>query len=291
MMFLRHYSPLTATTSFTQSIQFNQPGTFLGGLVGFGARRYFTYDQLSNGGWRIPFLCGVFVSVSGFYLKHNVKDHKKIESSGLVQDPSQKLSPLQMAFSKKLRGSLASVTAAVILWSGGFYITFVWLVICMKDLVDPPVPQPFAINAISLFFSMVILFPFAGWFSDIYGRKTIMTLGASGIALFGPLAMKLIGMGSVWLALIAQMTLGIFLCLYAAPMCAWLVESFPAETRLTSVAIGYNTAMAIAGGLSPGLATWLVRDYGPMGAGYLLSTFAIISIIGLHMAPQHDAYR
>ena len=43
----------------------------------FGMRHFLTTERLSNGLWRIPFLCGVFVSLSGFYLKHNVKDHER----------------------------------------------------------------------------------------------------------------------------------------------------------------------------------------------------------------------
>ncbi|KAL7541028.1 hypothetical protein ACHAXR_010575 [Thalassiosira sp. AJA248-18] len=267
-------------------------GTLLGGICGFGMRHYFTQQQLSNGLWRIPFLCGVLVSVSGFYLKHHVKDHRKIESSCLGKGSpnvgERQPTPLELALSKQHRGSLLSATAAVFLWSGGFYITFVWLVICMRDLLDHPVQNAFAINAVSLFITMVLLFPFAGWLSDIYGRKLIMSIGATGIALFSPIAMNLISSGSVVSALIAQLTLGICLCLYGAPLCAFLVEQFPPESRLTSVAIGYNTSMAIIGGLSPSLATILVKEYGPTGAGYLLSSFAIISLCGVHLTPKHD---
>jgi len=269
-------------------------GTLLGGICGFGMRHYFTSEQLTDGLWRAPFLCGVLVSASGFYLKHNVKDHKRIESSsnlGLPVDGKHQPTPLQLAFSKKLRGSLFSATAAVCLWSGGFYILFVWLVIFMTDLIEHPVPMPFAINAISLFFSMVVLFPFAGWLSDIYGRKPIMTMGASGIALFSPPLMKLIGTGDSATALACQSALAICLCLYGAPLCAFLVEHFPPESRLTSVAIGYNTAMAIAGGLSPALSTKLVLDYGPVGAGYLMSAFAIISLFGVHSTPKEHYKR
>ena len=112
-------------------------GTFLGGLVGYGMRAYFTYEELSDGGWwRIPFLCGVFVCGSGFYLKHHVKDHEKnIESGGASiddkdnsegrQGQQRALTPLELAFSTKIRGSLLSVIASVILWAGGFYLTFV----------------------------------------------------------------------------------------------------------------------------------------------------------------------
>eukprot|EP00970_Alexandrium_tamarense_P009175 scaffold1812_cov181-Alexandrium_tamarense.AAC.7 len=265
-------------------------GVLFGNLVGYGMRHIFTFEQLANNGlWRLPFLCGIFVSLSGLYLKHHVKDHKKIEQ--LINDIAQQQSPLEIAFSKQLRGSLASVTAVVILWAGGFYMLFVWLVILMKDLSETPVPSPFAINAISLFVSMVLLFPFAGWLSDVYGRKLVMTVGASGIALFAPLAMKFVSLGNASLALLSQLFLGICLCCYASPMCAWLVESFPANVRTTACSIGYNTAMALAGGLSPSASTWLVGKYGAMGAGYLLSVFAIISLFGLHLAPKHCVYR
>lgn len=265
----------------------------------FGMRHFLTPEQLSNGLWRIPFLCGVFVSLSGFYLKHNVKDHERHEShtfDDLMKEAvftgdgkkQRQPTPLELALSKELRGSLLAATSAVFLWSGGFYMVFVWLVICMRDLLENPVPNAFAINCITLFLTMVALFPFAGWLSDIYGRKPIMTIGALGVALFSPLAMILISSGSILSASIAQLTLGVCLCLYGSPLCAFLVENFPPESRLTSVAIGYNTSMAIVGGMSPSLATLLVKEYGPVGAGYLLSTFAIISLCGVHLTPKHD---
>jgi len=268
------------------------------GTQKFGMRHYFTPKQLSDGLWRIPFLCGVFVGLSGFYLKHHVKDHKEItepaelgkvvdDAPSNIDEQQRQPTPLELALSKSNLITLVSVTAAVFLWSGGFYILFVWLVIG-ETLLEHPVQNAFAINAISLFVTMVLLFPFAGWLSDRCGRKSIMTLGACGIALFSPLAMKLIGTGDSSKALMAQSSLGIFLSLYGAPLCAFLVENFPRESRLTSVAIGYNTSMAVAGGLSPSLATWLMREYGPSGPGYLLSAFALISLCGLHLTPKHD---
>lgn len=263
-------------------------GTLLGGLVGYGMRRCFSPERILGGLWRIPFLCGVFVSLSGFYLKHCVKDHGA-PTGGAENSKRDEKTPLELAFSGDNAVSLACVTSAVFLWSGGFYLIFVWLVICMRDLLDEPIQSSFGINAASLFVTMVLLFPLAGWLSDEFGRRPVMTIGAAGIALFGPASMKLVGTGDGALALVSQMALGTLLALYGSPLCAFLIESFTPEARLTSVAIGYNVSMAIAGGMSPSLATWLVRRYGVEGAGYLLSSFALISLCGVHLTPERKA--
>ena len=263
-------------------------GTLLGGVVGYVMRRCISQERIINDGlWRIPFLCGIFVSLSGFYLKHHVNDHDQLHSKGQAQAHG-KQNPLQLSFSKSNITTLLCATASVALWSGGFYIIFVWLAICMTDLQEHTVSNAFGINAISLFISMILLFPYCGWLSDRYGRKLIMSIGALGIAVFSPPALKLISTGETTVALLSQLTLGVFLALYGSPLCAFLIERFPPEYRLTSVAVGYNTSMAIVGGLSPSLSTWLTKICGVEAVGYLLSTLATISLCGLHLTPKHN---
>ena len=77
---------------------------------------------------------------------------------------------------------------------------------------------------------------------------------------------------------------------------AWLVEAFPPDARLTSVAIGYNVAQAIMGGSAPTLAT-ISADAWVVAPGFLLTGIALLSLIGLHCvlpalkeeAPQTEA--
>ena len=66
-------------------------------------------------------------------------------------------------------------------------------------------------------------------------------------------------------------------------MCSWLVESFPPAIRLTSVAVGYNIAQAIAGGSSPALATYLVDNYGAISPGFMVSVIAVFAVSGLSL--------
>ena len=79
----------------------------------------------------------------------------------------------------------------------------------------------------------------------------------------------------------AQTLMAIFIAMWGSPMCAWLVEAFEPEARLTSVSIGYNVAQAIGGGLSPFMATLLVDELGVKSPGILLVSLSTISLIGL----------
>ena len=142
----------------------------------------------------------------------------------------------------------------------GFYLSFVWMAVYMTDLIDKPVPDAFAVNAVALLLSVCLLFPVAGWLSDTFGRRTIMSIGGVSIMLFSWLIIRAIGQGDPWLAFVAQTFLGICLSFWGSPMCAWLVESFDPEARLTSVAVGYNVAHAIVGKWH--LLKWKVNDLG-----------------------------
>jgi MHS family proline/betaine transporter-like MFS transporter len=167
------------------------------------------------------------------------------------------------------------------LWSAGFYLSFVWMATYMRGLLDPPVPHSFAVNAMALLVSVCLFFPLAGHWSDVYGRRRVMTLGGVSLGLLAPLLLFVIRQGDPTAALAAQIGLGVSLSLWGAPMCGWLVESFDPAARLTSVAIGYNLAQATAGGAAPLVATLLTDDGGQTAAGYILTALAVIALSGL----------
>eukprot|EP00550_Attheya_septentrionalis_P009292 CAMPEP_0198294746 /NCGR_PEP_ID=MMETSP1449-20131203/24103_1 /TAXON_ID=420275 /ORGANISM="Attheya septentrionalis, Strain CCMP2084" /LENGTH=530 /DNA_ID=CAMNT_0043994801 /DNA_START=132 /DNA_END=1722 /DNA_ORIENTATION=- len=258
-------------------------GTLLGGLVAFALRSTLSDDALRSWGWRIPFLSGVLVSISGIYLKYYCKDDEVIP--GHEHNENEPPNPIRLAFSQENRRSLLCACLVPVMWGGGFYLSFVWMAIFMKDLVVPPVPNAFVVNSCALFVSVCLLFPVAGILSDMYGRVKIMTIGGVGMGILGPVMIVIIGQGDPVAAFFAQSTLGVFLSLWGGPMCSWLVESFPPEARLTSVAIGYNIAQAMAGGISPSLATFLVDRVGVRSPGLLLSGLATLSLTGLYLAP------
>ena len=292
-------------------------GTFLGGIVAYGLRSSLSMEQLLRWGWRIPFLSGILISLCGIYLRFFCADdemlaghapvslptddvdddrHQVVQSHAVQPPlagaplPESRVNPLRIAFSKENRRSLLASALVPILWSGGFYISFVWMAIYMQDLIIPPVPAAFGINSSSLLL-LVFWFPLAGMLSDVVGRKRIMTIGGIVFGALGPIMILTIGhLGngkSIWIAFCSQTALSIPLALWGAPMCAWLVEAFEPGARLTSVSIGYNVAQAIAGGMSPFVATLLVDKVGTGAPGLLLLALAVLSLTGLlYVAPK-----
>ena len=259
-------------------------GTLLGGLIGFTMREVLSPDQMSTWGWRVPFLSGILVCLSGVYLRCCCpEDDAHLYHAG----PNGPPNPIKAAFAKGNRRSLLASAMVPILWSAGFYLCFVWLAIYMAELINPPVPRAFGVNSASLLFSVCLLFPVAGHLSDKYGRVFIMTIGGICMAVLSPILIIIVGQGNQYAAFVAQSALGIALSFWGSPMCAWLVEAFPPASRLTSVAIGYNLAQAIVGGATPALATLLVDSLGPNSPGLLLTGLAFISLVGLRCVAPH----
>ena len=208
------------------------------------------------------------------------------------QRRTQKTNPLRLAFSRQNFRSLLASSMVPMLWSGGFYLSFVWLAIWMKDFVK--VESAFGINSLSLLL-LGAWFPVAGMLSDMFSRKRVMTIGGVIFGGIGPiflLAIANFGPSNKWIALLAQNGMGASLACWGAPMCAWLVEEFDPDARLTSVSIGYNVAQAIAGGLSPFIATLLVDEVGNAAPGILLFSLGIVSMTGLRIvAPAGHSIR
>jgi MFS family permease len=149
----------------------------------------------------------------------------------------------------------------------------------MYTLSPHPIPSAFAINAWAIFCSIILFFPVAGHWSDIFGRRRVMTIGGVIFGLGAPIGLRIISQGVPWWAFGAQLFMGTALSLWCAPMAAWLAESFAPQTRLTNVAVGYNVGVGLFSGVAPAAATYCVDVWGFESPGYLL--FGAVSLIGL----------
>lgn len=268
-------------------------GNLMSGVSAFLLRKYFNSSQIQTWGWRLPlFLSGVLLFLCWYYLKYHCSEEDTAPATGKNQNDAVKklpTNPLQEAFSEENRRPLLAACMVPVLYSAGFWLSFIWMSIYMYELIPDPIPQAFGITSSSLFLSVCVVFPVAGALSDRWGRKRIMTIGALIYGLGCPFLLIVIGKGNAILAFFAQSVMGVGISLWGGPMMAWLAESFPPAVRLTSAALGYNLGVGVFAGVSPAMATFLVDRWGYQAPGWWMTFLALLSLFGLWVvAPRHE---
>lgn len=256
-------------------------GFLLGSLSAAVLTNALSHDDLVAWGWRVPFLLGIVVAALGAYLRWRLDDTPKfteIEARGQVST-----TPFIEAVTKYPRETL-TVFGLTLHNTAAYYIPIVYMTSYIISVAKLPPSSALwiGVTCLSVF---VVLIPIWGALSDRIGRKPLLLLSSGGyIVLSYPLFM-MASSGSATLALIAQLTMILFLSFFSGPCPATYSEIFPTRVRYTALSIGYNIAVAIFGGFAPFIATWLIKVTGSnlSPAYYLIAAAAITFVVTLRI--------
>jgi MHS family proline/betaine transporter-like MFS transporter len=113
------------------------------------------------------------------------------------------------------------------------------------------------INTINMVLQVVVMVATA-WLSDRIGRKPLMLM-ATALCFVGALPLLwLMHHPDPWLIFAGQFGFTLLLGTTWGVQPAIMVEATPPGVRCTVIAIAFNLAMGLVGGLSPLAATWLL---------------------------------
>jgi MFS family permease len=179
-----------------------------------------------------------------------------------------------------------------------FFCVQVYTSIFLKTSVKLPTEL---VDQLSIFATLV-LFPltiFAGWLSDMIGRKPVVLSGITLGAIFIYPAFNLLQiLGNQYIqsntnyALLGigliLMALSLSLGLVVGPQTAILAELFPAKNRNSAATLPHNLAAGWIGGMLPLTVTWLNQRWGDDLAGlwYPAIFLAVGAIIALIYLPE-----
>ena len=117
--------------------------------------------------------------------------------------------------------------------------------------------------------------------ADKIGRRKVLLMGIVSMLLVTQPVFTMIQTGLFMDVLIGQCILALIIGWYLGPMPAVLVEIFPTRVRYTGMSLSYNLC-AIAGGFTPSLAEWMIRDTGSKTSiMWLLIGSGVISFIAV----------
>ena len=228
-------------------------------------------EILFSWGWRIAFLLSILLVGVGLYIRLAVVEPP------VFTEIKQKQTTSRMPILDALRHHPRSVIQAMgarIAENGAFYLYTVFI---LTYATQPRIGFSSAsvLGAISLA-AIVEIFaiPFYGWLSDKLGRRPVYLFGAIFTGVFAFPFFWLVETSTTSLMVLGVVSALVFghAAMYG-PQASFFSELFGARVRYSGASLGYQLASVIAGGLSPLIATGLLRR---TGSSWPIAIFVII---------------
>jgi MFS family permease len=275
-------------TSFIQTTA--SIGLFVSLIVIVITQRAIGTEAFSHWGWRIPFLLSVVLVAVSFYIRMQLGESPlfaKLKASG-----GASTAPIRESFNtwpkwKLVLRVLFGVTAgqAVTYYTSHFYALFF-----LQTVLKVPAESAYLMVAVAVAMGTPF-FVYFGSLSDRIGRKKLLMAGnlLSGLSYFAfyrvihnAAAQSSINAPLIVVVIVVMIA---FAAMITGPIASFLVESFPARVRYTSMSLPYHFGNGWFGGFLPLIATALVARTGNIYAGLIyptvvaLATFLIGSIV------------
>ncbi|MBO9513386.1 MAG: MFS transporter [Variovorax sp.] len=242
-------------------------------------------QAMESWGWRVPFVLGMLIAPVGMYIRRHLEES--------LDEARHQPAAGAAAGALRRRGSLAAVCrdhgktvlAAILAIIGGtaaaYVVTFYMPTYAIRELGLPPPVALFGAALTGLL--SFALAPLVGLWSDRIGRKPLIVGSRIALAL-------LIYPGFLWLnasptpAVLFTVVglLSITLVLQTVPGITMLPEMFPKHVRATGMSLVYSVGVALFGGFSPFISTWLLNATGnKLAPAWYLLVVSMVSLLGL----------
>jgi MHS family proline/betaine transporter-like MFS transporter len=233
-------------------------------------------EQMSEWGWRIPFLLALPIGLVGLYLRLAARETPSF--AAIEESNALAPKPLRAAVGK-YRRELLQVTGIAVTTTTTMLMVSALVPALLVETVGLTTAQALRASIVGLA-TFVILAPLLGALSDTIGRKPLMLATPIAAIVLAFPAFLLFATGDALAAIAGCALLGLVLAPFAGAGAAALAELFPTPLRYTGLAVGSAIAIAIVGGFAPLFLTWLVDATGSViaPAGVLVA-LGVVSLL------------
>jgi MHS family shikimate/dehydroshikimate transporter-like MFS transporter len=227
-------------------------------------------DILFSWGWRAAFLLSILLVGVGLYVRLAITEPP--EFAEIKRTRSESKAPILDAVRQHPRNVVLAMGARIA-ENGAFYLYTVFI-LTYATLPQIGFSRSSVLNAIAMAAAVqIIAIPTYGWLSDKLGRRPVY--------LFGAIFTGLFAFPFFWLvetSIMSMMTLAVVCALVGGhsamygPQASFFSELFGTRVRYSGASLGYQLASVIAGGLSPLIATALLRR---TGASWPIAVFIV----------------
>ncbi|WP_286132975.1 MFS transporter [Labrenzia sp. DG1229] len=254
-------------------------GCVLGSAVPAGFSTILSTEQMAEWGWRLPFAIGGLVAIFSAILRLSLTETVRAES------PDDRTSPVLQSL-RNHKGLIGQMVLLLIPTAVIYFVIYVYAVSYLSSEAGFSSSKALDITTINLIV-MALFVPVCGMAADRFGLRPVFLAGA---------IITLLAVAPCWWLMHQTDTMLVFagqLGLTLSSTAGWalsvsaLTMMAPLHLRCSVVALGYNICMAVFGGTTPIVATYLVNrtgdDFAPV---YYIIIATLVSIPVIWRLPK-----
>lgn len=285
MTYLGEHAPDTRRGFLASWLEF---GTLAGYILGAAVATVITAvvppEVLLSWGWRVPFLIAGPLGLIGLYIRTQLH-----ESPAYEQQAREGEDVNERSVGEQIQDTVVRPWRPLLLCMGlvaAHNVTNYTLTQYLPTYLSEEVRLPYTPALLVVLAAMAVvagLVTLSGRLSDRVGRNPILYLGCGLQLLLGIPAFLLLSTGGYVTAFLGALLVGLMLLCFNSTLPATLPALFPVGTRYGSLAIAYNLAVSLFGGVTPLVATLLVTGTGSLVMpGVVLVAAGVIGAVSVY---------
>ncbi len=252
--------------------------TLVAGAFGIAMISMLTPAELQAWGWRVPFGVGLLLLPVAFYLRRNMPET-------LHAAPAH----AENVGIKGLVRQRRIITLAVLVVLGGTVSNYVGNYMTTYAIATLKFPPLIAMGATVMVGIATLAFSLlGGWLCDRYGRKPVMLLPRIATAALTVPAFGLLVSHPTQGTLLAVTTfLAALTAVSGAASLVAIPELLPRGIRATGLSIAYAVGVALFGGTTQFIVTWLIGATGnPAAPAWYVAGTSVVTAIAMMALPE-----
>lgn len=252
-----------------------QAAVVFAGLLGVGLNHWLSAEQMTDWGWRVPFLVGCMIVPAIFIIRRSLEESPEFEARTHRPTLREVVRSISQNFGLVLGGM-----ALVVMTTVSFYLITAYTPTFGKNELNLTDLESLLVT-VCVGVSNFIWLPIMGSFSDRLGRKPLLIAATVlAIATAYPALSWLVDHPSFSHLLMVELWFSFLYGSYNGAMVVALTEIMPVEVRTTGFSLAYSLATATFGGFTPAACTYLIHALGNKAApGIWLTGAAVLGLV------------